>query len=70
MFSPLSFGPARARLRYDISKIFGHTRRLSGTFDLITKYRHPMEIAWDRIHPGTAGHMAIAQAWLKATGYL
>ena len=39
-------------------------------FDLVMKHRHPMELAWDRIHPCTAGHMIIARAWLKATGYL
>ena len=38
--------------------------------DAVMRHRHPMELAWDRIHPGTAGHMVIAQAWLKAVGYL
>jgi lysophospholipase L1-like esterase len=39
-------------------------------FDEVNLHRHPMEIAWDRIHPDSVGHMVIAQAWLKATGYL
>ena len=43
---------------------------VQAAFDLVMKHRHPMELAWDRIHPGAAGHMVIAKAWLKATGYL
>jgi lysophospholipase L1-like esterase len=39
-------------------------------FDDVMKHRHPMEIAWDRIHPDLSGHMVIAQAWLKAVGYI
>jgi lysophospholipase L1-like esterase len=30
---------------------------------------HSANIAWDRVHPNQAGHMAIARAWLDAVGY-
>ncbi len=30
---------------------------------------HPTGLAWDRIHPTTVGHMALARAFLNAIGY-
>lgn len=38
-------------------------------FDKILEHAHPMAIAWDRIHPGTTGHMVIARAFLDAIGF-
>ena len=38
---------------------------LQAEFDKILKYRHPMSITWDRIHPGRLGSMVIARALLK-----
>jgi lysophospholipase L1-like esterase len=38
-------------------------------FDEVLKYMHPMALAWDRVHPNTAGHMVIARAFLKAVGF-
>jgi len=32
------------------------------------KYRHPMSIAWDRIHPGYFGHLLLARSFLTAIG--
>lgn len=32
-------------------------------------HMHPMNIAWDRVHPNTTGHMIIARAFLKAVGF-
>jgi len=34
-------------------------------FDRVLEHRHPASLAWDRIHPGTAGHMVIAREFLK-----
>ncbi len=34
--------------------------------DRLTEHMHPAEIAWDRVHPSTVGHMAIAKAFVKA----
>jgi len=38
-------------------------------FDAVTSHLHPMALAWDRVHPGTPGHMVIARAFLNAVGY-
>jgi lysophospholipase L1-like esterase len=35
-------------------------------FDRLMAHRPPTSVAWDRIHPGLAGHMAIARAFLAA----
>jgi lysophospholipase L1-like esterase len=38
-------------------------------FDRMLAKMHSANIAWDRVHPNQAGHMAIARAWLDAVGY-
>ncbi len=38
-------------------------------FDEVLRHLHPMTLAWDRIHPGTPGHMILAKAFLQAIGY-
>ncbi len=42
---------------------------VQAAFDEALKYYHPAALAWDRIHPNTAGHMIIARAFLKAVGF-
>lgn len=37
-------------------------------FDRVAAHIHPMAIAWDRIHPGTTGHMVLARSFLRAVG--
>jgi lysophospholipase L1-like esterase len=37
-------------------------------FDRVLVGLHPAALAWDRVHPGPAGHMIIARAFLKAFG--
>lgn len=37
-------------------------------FDRVLQHMHPYYLAWDRIHPGTAGHMVIAKAFVDAVG--
>lgn len=38
-------------------------------YDQVLEHMHPMNIAWDRVHPNMTGHMIIARAFLKAVGY-
>lgn len=38
-------------------------------FDIVMKDLHPMSLAWDRVHPGLAGHAVIARAFLSAIEY-
>jgi len=42
---------------------------IQGAFDTVLRHRHPMSLAWDRIHPNTTGHMIIANAFLDAIGF-
>ena len=37
-------------------------------FDVVLAHAHPASLAWDRIHPGHAGHMIIARAFLASFG--
>ncbi len=38
-------------------------------FDAALTDLHPMALAWDRVHPGLAGHMILAQAFLRGIGF-
>lgn len=38
-------------------------------FDQVLAHVHPMMLAWDRVHPGQAGHMVLARAFLSAVGF-
>ena len=38
-------------------------------FDAVLEHLHPMTLAWDRVHPTTAGHMVLARAFLNAVGF-
>jgi lysophospholipase L1-like esterase len=39
-------------------------------FDRVLAHLHPCALAWDRIHPGPAGHMVIAREFMRALGCL
>jgi lysophospholipase L1-like esterase len=39
-------------------------------FDRVMEHLHPATLAWDRIHPGPAGHRVIAHTFLHAFGCL
>jgi lysophospholipase L1-like esterase len=39
-------------------------------FDRVLAHCHPASLAWDRVHPGPAGHMIIARAFLESFGCL
>jgi len=41
---------------------------LQAAFDRVLAHLHPMNLAWDRVHPSPAGHMIIAQEFLHAFG--
>ena len=38
-------------------------------FDAVLEHLHPMTLAWDRIHPVLAGHVALAQAFLRGVEF-
>ncbi|MDF2925229.1 MAG: family lipase [Paenibacillaceae bacterium] len=42
---------------------------VQGAYDEVLTHMHPMNIAWDRVHPNMTGHMIVARAFLKAVGY-
>lgn len=35
-------------------------------FDRVSQHRYAMGIAWDRVHPGTVGHMMMPYTFLAA----
>ena len=41
---------------------------LQSAWDRLFEHMHPMNIAWDRIHPNQTGHMYIAKQFLAAVG--
>lgn len=51
-------------LKYDA--VFVDTQ---AAFDEALLHYHPMALAMDRVHPGTAGHAIIARAFLKAVEF-
>ncbi|HEY3331557.1 MAG TPA: SGNH/GDSL hydrolase family protein [Capsulimonadaceae bacterium] len=38
-------------------------------FNHVLKYIYPATLGWDRVHPGKAGHMVLARAFLNAIDY-
>lgn len=38
-------------------------------FDRMLQHMHPMELAWDRIHPNSSGHALLAKCFLDAVGF-
>lgn len=42
---------------------------VQAAFDEMLRTFHPGAVAWDRVHPTQAGHMAIARAFLKAMDF-
>ena len=38
-------------------------------FDAILQHMHPGNLAWDRIHPTTTGHLVLARAFVGALGF-
>lgn len=48
------------------SAIFVDTQ---AAFNAVLKHCYPASLAWDRVHPGVAGHMVLAKAFLEAVGF-
>lgn len=81
LMSPYMIEPHRAEPMRSRMDLYGEIVRqvaarndalfvdLQAAFDRATAHRHPMSLAWDRIHPGAAGHMVIARAFLNAVGF-
>jgi lysophospholipase L1-like esterase len=68
--------PMRARMdEYGaaVRQIAGQYQALlvdtQAAFDTLLAHLHPMNLAFDRVHPNRAGHMALARAFLQAVGY-
>lgn len=38
-------------------------------WDALLQHMHPMNVAWDRVHPSLTGHMLLARAFLNGIGY-
>jgi lysophospholipase L1-like esterase len=60
------FGEAVKRIAVARGAILVDTQSV---FDGILEKRHPMSLAWDRIHPEAIGHMALARAFLDAIDF-
>ncbi len=42
---------------------------VQSAYEQVLEHMHPMNIAWDRVHPNMTGHMIIARSFLKAVGF-
>ncbi len=51
------------------AKYKAHLVDTQAAFNQVLRHVHPMSMAWDRVHPNTAGHMILARAFLKAVGF-
>jgi lysophospholipase L1-like esterase len=59
------YGAVVKEVAKDYGTLFVDTQ---AAFDRLCAYIYPATIAWDRVHPDTTGHMAIARAFLNAIG--
>lgn len=76
IMEPNRSDPMRARMdQYgaivkELAEKYGQTFiDLQTAWDELFTHMHPMNIAWDRIHPNRIGHVYIAEQILKAVGY-
>ena len=58
-----TYGAIVKSVAADLDAIYVDTQ---AAIDRVLQHVHPMSLAWDRIHPGTAGHMILARAFLAA----
>lgn len=61
------YGAVVRQLAQKYGAVFVDTQ---AAFDAVLQHNHPMSIAWDRVHPGTPGHMVLARAFLNAIGHV
>jgi lysophospholipase L1-like esterase len=60
------YGAAARKIALRHGAVFADTQ---AAFDAVLRHRHPMALAWDRIHPNLSGHMLMARTFLDAIGY-
>ena len=60
------YGAAVKRIAEKYGTLFADTQ---AAMDALTAHKYPAELAWDRVHPNMAGHMALARAFLDAVGF-
>ena len=60
------YGQAVKKIAEENKCLFVDTQ---AAFNVILKDIYPAAIAWDRVHPSTAGHMVLARAFLKVIGF-
>lgn len=60
------YGAAVRRVAAASETVFVDTQ---AAFDRILGHIYPAALAWDRVHPGTSGHMVLARAFLHAVEY-
>ncbi len=81
LMTPYYLEPDRAEPMRRMMDLFGDVvKRLAekhctllvdtqAVFDRVMQYIDPMSLAADRVHPGTAGHMILARAFLQALDF-
>ncbi|MGG1674924.1 SGNH/GDSL hydrolase family protein [Neobacillus sp. NRS-1170] len=60
------YGQAVKRIAEETNCIFVDSQ---AAFHVVLKDLYAAAIAWDRVHPSTAGHMVLARAFLKEIGF-
>jgi len=60
------YGSLVRQLAEDFDALFVDTQ---AAVDRVLQHMHPTALAWDRIHPGTEGHMIFARAFLEAVEF-
>jgi lysophospholipase L1-like esterase len=61
-----SYGKAVKDIAEKYNTVFVDTQ---AAFDRVLKHYYPATLAWDRVHPNTAGHMVIAREFVNAVGF-
>lgn len=60
------YGAAVRELAKHYEAVFVDTQ---AAFDEVLKHLHPAALAWDRVHPNTAGHLLLARAFLDGIAF-
>ncbi|TCP29069.1 lysophospholipase L1-like esterase [Scopulibacillus darangshiensis] len=60
------YGAVVKRIAEETGCLFIDTQ---AAFNQVLKELYPATLAWDRVHPSTAGHMVIARAFLREIGF-
>jgi lysophospholipase L1-like esterase len=60
------YGQVVKKIAAENDAIFVDTQ---AAFNAALKYQYAGNLAWDRVHPGTPGHMILAMAFLRAIGF-